>query len=129
MKLSTCKHCGSPAHLIKNVTDPHLCWSVACSNLDCGISTRSFSQQDVAVEVWQRTAYSHRNGEVGTPTTHGKYWFDGIRTHAIGAVSVADIVTVGEDGEIDADAYWTSPVLAWDGKWWGPLPQPWDDVE
>jgi len=102
---------------------------VACSNLDCGISTRAFSQQDVAVDAWQRTAYSHRTGETAAPTLPGRYWFDGTRTHVSGLVSVADIVTVDEDGEIDANAYWTSPVLAWDGKWWGPLPQPWDDVE
>lgn len=54
MKLSPCKHCGSPAHLVKNITDPHMCWSVSCSNLDCGIATRAFSQQQQAVDAWQR---------------------------------------------------------------------------
>lgn len=129
MKLSPCKHCGSLAHLNKNVTDPHLCWSVACSNLVCGISTRAFSQQDMAVDAWQRVAYSHRNGETEAPTVPGKYWFDGIRTHKAGVVSVADIVNVDEDGEIDATAYWTSPVLAWDGKWWGPILAPRESAE
>ena len=54
MKLSPCKHCGSPAHIVKNVTDPHLCWSVSCSNLDCGIRTGDHSQQQQAVDVWNR---------------------------------------------------------------------------
>ena len=127
MKLSPCKHCGSVAHYAKSVTDPHLCWSVQCG--DCGISTSSYSQQEMAMAAWNRTAYSHRTGETEAPTVPGKYWFDGIRTHVSGLVSVADIVTVDEDGEIDANAYWTSPVLAWDGKWWGPLPEPWESPE
>lgn len=81
------------------------------------------------MDAWQRVAYSHRNGETEAPTVPGKYWFDGIRTHKAGVVSVADIVNVDEDGEIDATAYWTSPVLAWDGKWWGPILAPRESAE
>jgi hypothetical protein len=71
MNLSRCKHCGAIAHYAKSVTDPHLCWSIQCS--DCGISTPSYSQQEMAAAAWERTAaaqkYGHRNGETEAPTT------------------------------------------------------------
>lgn len=54
MTLSPCKHCGAVAHYAKSVTDPHLCWSIQCS--DCGISTVSYSQQEMAATAWNRRA-------------------------------------------------------------------------
>lgn len=54
MTLSHCKHCGAVAHYAKSVTDPHLCWSIQCS--DCGISTVSYSQQEMAATAWNRRA-------------------------------------------------------------------------
>lgn len=143
MKLSPCKHCGSPAHLCKSVTDPHLCWSVACSNLVCGISTRAFSQQDMAVDAWQRTAaapkYDHRNGETEVPTVEGRYWFKG-RCYAR---DIADLtpVTIIDNPEILPHSVEIMAWLpGWDGgkfedikwfagRWWGPVQDPWESAE
>lgn len=122
MNLSPCKHCGSPAHLTKSVTDPHMCWSVACSNLDCGIATRAFSQQQHAVDAWQRCAgpaYSHRNGEAKAPTVVGKYWFSGNFAGHL----MADVISVYSDGAVwYADAY--DKTDNYDGQWWGPVLPP-----
>ncbi len=52
MNLSRCKHCGAIAHYAKSVTDPHLCWSIQCSG--CGITTASYSQQEMAANAWNR---------------------------------------------------------------------------
>jgi len=136
MSLSRCAHCGAVAHINKSVTDPHLCWSVQCSNLDCGMTTRAFSQQQQAVDAWQHSVgpapiYSHRNGETETPTPPGLYWFQGARTHGRNhaearRVRFAGMVTVDEDGAINPNEYLTSRVLAWDGQWWGPVQVPWE---
>lgn len=136
MKLSPCKHCGSPAHLTKSVTDPHLCWSVQCSNLDCGISTRSFSQQDMAVAVWQRTAYGHRNGETDFPSTPGTYWFRGNRCHDKALEQAT--YDAGSLLEISDDLQSVNPhngewvngdCIAMYGAWWGPIVAPWEQSE
>lgn len=52
MTLSTCAHCGAVAHYVKSVVDPHLCWSIQCSG--CGIATTSYSQQEMAIDAWNR---------------------------------------------------------------------------
>jgi len=137
MKLSSCKHCGSPAHLIKNVTDPHLCWSVQCSNLDCGISTRAFSQQQHAVDVWQRTSYSHRNGETTPPTVPGRYWFDGTTINRLSpspSVLKGTTRVIGDHGELLAwmdlwDGGQYEPIEQFTGAWWGPVVTPWEPAE
>lgn len=126
MKLSPCKHCGSLAHLTKSVTDPHMCWSVSCSNLDCGMSTRAFSQQQHAVDAWQRCAgtaptYVHRNGETEAPTVLGKYWFNGWHTSMGASKRIMDTLDLWSDGRVYGDS-----IDAYAGQWWGPLPQPWE---
>ncbi len=133
MKLSPCKHCGSPAHLNKSITDPHLCWSVACSNLDCGIGTRAFSQQQHAVDAWQRTAYSHRNGETEAPTLPGKYWFEGVCKLATGRINLQIILNcIGRDDRIMAWEERSAEYLhghCFAGTWWGPILAPWESTE
>lgn len=82
MTLSPCKHCGAVAHYAKSVTDPHLCWSIQCS--ECGISTPSYSQQEMAADAWNRRAdvldfyrrvctRAERNMEL-TGTVSGAHW-------------------------------------------------------
>ncbi len=139
MKLSPCKHCGSPAHLTKAITDPHLCWSVACSNLDCGISTRAFSQQDMAVDAWQRTApapaYCHRNGENEPPTETeligtGQYLFKGAVTSPdCGTFTIDGIVDCYLDSVYNYSTGETLPKHDHVGRWWGPIFVPHEDGE
>ena len=44
------------------MSDPHYCWSVACSNVDaCGIRTGDFSRQDEAIDAWNRSSGSGEN--------------------------------------------------------------------
>lgn len=132
MKLPSCKHCGSVAHLNKSVTDPHMCWSVQCSNLDCGISTRTFSQQDMAVDAWRRTTYTHRNGEAAAPTLPGQYWFNGT---VVGlAYATLTYIMADSDGALlawyeQADHCWFQHVSSFDGQWWGPVQAPWESPE
>ena len=128
MKLSPCKHCGSPAHLTKAITDPHLCWSVACQS--CGITTAQYSQQDDAVAAWQRVAYQHRNGETARPTQSGRFWFDGICATLTGDIGLRLILDVTvPDGMLLAWEERTAEYLRldrFDGVWWGPVVAPWE---
>lgn len=140
MKLSPCKHCGAIAHINKSVADPHLCWSVQCSNLDCGMTTRAFSQQQHAVDAWQRCAvpaptYSHRNGEPEAPTQDGTYWFQGKRFHKWSTPAdfgdwredAGSLLHIRDGGIEPYGGYWTcGNCVATDGQWWGPVQAPWE---
>lgn len=141
MTLSRCAHCGAIAHYTKSVTDPHLCWSVSCSNLDCGMTTRAFSQQQHAVDAWQRSAepiYSHRNGETEAPTADGAYWFRGKRFHRWNTPAdsgdwhddTGSLLNC-RDGDVEPyGGYWTcGRCTATDGQWWGPVLAPWEQGE
>lgn len=131
MTLAPCKHCGGAAKIVKGITDPHLCWSVSCGN--CGITTAPYSQQDDAIEAWQRTAmYSHRNGEAEAPTIRGQYWFKGTiedRTKAM----ICHVTEWPDDGwqVWDNTDYIESYVSIGgaNGQWWGPVVPPWEASE
>lgn len=129
MNLSRCAHCGAVAHFAKSVTDPHLCWSIQCS--DCGISTVSYSQQEMAAAAWNRRipAYSHRNGETEAPTElrTGLYWFRGTATSATcGACDIADIVECSALNAYNDVTGETLPKGDYVGQWWGPVQAPWE---
>ena len=129
MTLSRCAHCGAVAHYAKSVTDPHLCWSIQCS--DCGISTPSYSQQEMAADTWNHTAlaYAHRNGETTAPTMPGAYWFKG-RCHARDIVDLTPVM-VTDDHKILAwlpgwDGGQFEEIGYFAGRWWGPVIAPWE---
>lgn len=130
MTLSRCKHCGAVAHYAKSVTDPHLCWSIQCS--DCGIATPSYSQQEMAAAAWNRTAYTHRNGETTIPTVPGQYWFNGT---VVGlAYATLTYIIVDSDGALlawyeHADHCWFQHILSFAGQWWGPVQAPWEQSQ
>lgn len=133
MKLSPCKHCGAIAHYAKSVTDPHLCWSIQCS--DCGISTPSYSQQEMAASAWNRTAvapkYDHRNGEIGPPTKEGRYWFKGNLDARYVDTQYFLTVVDSADGLLAWHKYYSSykDISTFDGYWWGPIVAPWESPE
>lgn len=134
MNLSRCAHCGAVAHYAKSVTDPHLCWSIQCS--DCGIATLSYSQQEMAADTWNRTtpAYSHRNGETTAPTMPGRYWFDGTTSNKYTpspSVLKGTTNVIEDHGKIlawldlwDGGQYDDMALFA--GRWWGPAFAPWE---
>ena len=128
MKLSPCKHCGGVACIVKSITDPHLCWSVACQS--CGITTAQYSQQEDAVAAWQRVAYGHSNGETARPTQSGCFWFDGTCATPTGDIGLRLILDVTvSDGMLLAWEERTAEYLRldrFDGVWWGPVVSPWE---
>jgi hypothetical protein len=90
----------------------------------------------MAADAWNRTAYTHRNGETEAPTVPGKYWFKG-RCHARDLADLTPVM-VTDDPEILA---YNVEILAWlpgwdggqfedikwfAGQWWGPVSAPWE---
>lgn len=51
-QLLPCPFCGSRAVYGKDVLNPHQCWYITCVNADCGATVGNFSQQDMAIQIW-----------------------------------------------------------------------------
>ncbi len=137
MNLSRCKHCGAIAHYAKSVTDPHLCWSIQRS--DCGISTPSYSQQEMAAAAWERTAaaqkYGHRNGETEAPSVEdligtGVYWFRGtVTSWDCGTYDVTGLVECTLAHAYNDVCGETLDKNSYTGQWWGPIVAPWEQSQ
>jgi hypothetical protein len=71
--------------------------------------------------------YAHRNGETGTPTDPGKYWFNGFLSNYAGTrYHIMDIVEFDDSQWVYTDMLGTSsPKEEYSGQWWGPLVSPW----
>ncbi len=50
--LLPCPFRGGKAALGRDILEPHLCWQVVCTNLDCSASIRRLPQQETAIQLW-----------------------------------------------------------------------------
>jgi hypothetical protein len=100
------------------------------------MTTRAFSQQQQAVNAWQRSAepaqtYSHRNGETEAPIASGKYWFAGEVSSEIATerYKVTDTVDVNDNHAYNDVHGETLHLWNYAGQWWGPVLAPWEQPQ
>ncbi len=88
----------------------------------------------MAATAWNRTAYTHRNGETAAPTVPGRYWFDGTTSSRYSPspnVLRGTTCIIDDHGELLAwldlwDGGQYESVDLFSGAWWGPVSAPWE---